>query len=188
MEAKAIARYVRVTPRKADQVLQQIRGKRVSIATEMLDFMPKHVAKVIGKVVKSAVANAVALEGKINVDHLTVKQAVAGAGPTMKRFLPRAQGRATPILKRTCHITVIVEGDVMEEETGRRPRRVMPRREPARPAPAAAAPATEKPAKGRGGKSAALKAAEPKGKAEAKASASPEPKAKGRAKKPKEAK
>jgi len=188
MEAKAIARYVRVTPRKADQVLQQIRGKRVDIATEMLDFMPKHVAKVIGKVVKSAVANAVALEGKINVEHLTVKQAVAGAGPTMKRFLPRAQGRATPILKRTCHITVIVEGDVMEEETGRRPRRVMPRREPARPAPEAAAPATEKPAKGRGGKSAAPKAAGPKGKAEAKASASPEPKAKGRAKKPKEAK
>lgn len=190
MEAKAIARYVRVTPRKADQVLQQIRGKRVDLASEILDFSPKHVAKVIGKVVKSAVANAVAMEGKINVEHLTVKQAVAGAGPTMKRFLPRAQGRATPILKRTCHITVIVEGDVMEEETGRRPRRIVPRREPARPAPEAAAPAPapEKPAKGRGGKSASPKAAEPKGKAEAKASASPEPKAKGRAKKPKEAK
>lgn len=127
MEARAIARYVRVTPRKADQVLQLIRGKRVDLASEILDFSPKHVAKVIGKVVKSAVANAVAMEGKINVEELTIKQAVAGAGPTMKRFLPRAQGRATPILKRTCHITVIVEGDVREEEAGapaRRARRV----------------------------------------------------------------
>ena len=188
MEAKAIARYVRVTPRKADQVLQQIRGKRVDLATEMLDFMPKHVAKVIGKVVKSAVANAVAMEGKINVEHLTVKQAVAGAGPTMKRFLPRAQGRATPILKRTCHITVIVEGDVMEEEPARRPRRAAPRREPVRPAPAPVAPeAPEKPAKGRGAKSAESKAG-PKGKAETKAKSEPPPKAKGRAKKPKAAK
>jgi len=188
MEAKAIARYVRVTPRKADQVLQMIRGKRVDLATELLDFSPKHVAKVIGKVVKSAVANAVSMEGKINVEHLTVKQAVAGAGPTMKRFLPRAQGRATPILKRTCHITVIVEGDVLQEEPSRRPRRAAPRREPARPAQAVPE-APEKPAKGRGGKSAEPRAAaEPKKKAEAKASASPEPKAKGRAKKPKEAK
>ena len=125
MEAKAIARYVRVTPRKADQVLQLIRGKRVDQVTEILDFTPKHVAKVIGKVVKSAVANAVAMEGKINVEHLWVKQAVAQAGPTMKRFLPRAQGRATPILKRTCHILVVVEGEVPAEEAApaRRPRR-----------------------------------------------------------------
>jgi large subunit ribosomal protein L22 len=115
MEAKATARYIRVTPRKADQVLQLIRGKRVDQVTEILDFSPKHVSKVIGKVVKSAVANAVAIEGKINVEHLRVKRAVADAGPTMKRFLPRAQGRATPILKRTCHITVVVEGDALIE-------------------------------------------------------------------------
>ena len=125
MEARAIARYVRVTPRKADQVLQLIRGKRVDQVTEILDFTPKHVAKIIGKVVKSAVANAVAMEGKINVEHMRVKQAVAQAGPTMKRFLPRAQGRATPLLKRTCHILVIVEGDALAEDAApsRRPRR-----------------------------------------------------------------
>lgn len=116
MEAKATAKYVRVTPRKADQVLQLIRGKRVDQVTEILDFTPKHVAKVIGKVLKSAVANAVAMEGKINVEHLHVKEAVAGAGPSLKRFLPRAQGRATPIIKRTSHITIVVEGDVLEEE------------------------------------------------------------------------
>jgi large subunit ribosomal protein L22 len=114
MQAKAIARYIRVTPRKADQVLQLIRGKRVDQATEILDFTPKHVAKVIGKVMKSAVANAVAMEGKINIEHMHVKEAVAQAGPTLKRFLPRAQGRATPILKRTCHILVVVEGDVVD--------------------------------------------------------------------------
>jgi large subunit ribosomal protein L22 len=123
MEAKAIARYVRVTPRKADQVLQLIRGKRVDQATEILDFTPKHVAKIIGKVMKSAVANAVAMEGKINIEHMRVKEAVAQAGPTLKRFLPRAQGRATPILKRTSHIKIIVEGDALEAPApSRRPR------------------------------------------------------------------
>ena len=157
MEAKAIARYVRVTPRKADQVLQLIRGKRVDVVTEILEFTPKHVARVIAKVLKSAVANAVAIEGKINVAELRVKLAVAGAGPTMKRFLPRAQGRATPILKRTCHITVVVEGDVSEEaavQEGRRARR-----------PAARAPVPK-------GPKADPKIAAPRG---AKAAKAPEP-------------
>jgi large subunit ribosomal protein L22 len=151
MEARAIARYVRVTPRKADQVLQLIRGKRVDQVTEILDFTPKHVAKIIGKVVKSAVANAVAMEGKINVEHMHVKMAVAQAGPTMKRFLPRAQGRATPLLKRTCHILVIVEGDAPAEDAvpSRRPRRApakaaAPAAAEAKPAARAAKPAAKK--------------------------------------------
>ena len=141
MEARAIARYVRVTPRKADQVLQLIRGKRVDQVTEILDFTPKHVAKIIGKVVKSAVANAVVMEGKINVEHMRVKQAVAQAGPTMKRFLPRAQGRATPLLKRTCHILIIVEGDVPTEDAPTRRMRRAPAARVAAPAAAAAKPA-----------------------------------------------
>jgi large subunit ribosomal protein L22 len=148
MQARAIARYIRVTPRKADQVLQLIRGKRVDQATEILDFTPKHVAKVIGKVMKSAVANAVAMEGKINIEHMHVKEAVAQAGPTLKRFLPRAQGRATPILKRTCHILVVVEGDVVDVPTpARRPRaaRTAPAKEPQA---AVAAGASAKPARG----------------------------------------
>ena len=111
VEARAIARYVRVTPRKADQVLQLIRGKRADQAAEILAFTPKHIARTIQKVLHSAVANAVAMEGKINVESLHIKQATAGAGPTMKRILPRAQGRATPILKRTSHITIVVEGE-----------------------------------------------------------------------------
>jgi len=151
MEARAIARYVRVTPRKADQVLQLIRGKRVDQVTEILDFTPKHVAKIIGKVVKSAVANAVAMEGKINVEHMHVKEAVAQAGPTMKRFLPRAQGRATPLLKRTCHILVIVEGDAPVEEA------VSPRRPRRAPAKAATPPAAEAKPAARAAKPAAKK-------------------------------
>jgi len=131
VEARAVAKYVRVTPRKADQVLQLIRGKRVDLVTEILDFTPKHVAKVIGKVLKSAVANAVAMEGKINIEHLRVKEATAGAGPSLKRFLPRAQGRATPIIKRTSHITIIVEGDAPTEDAApsRRARRRAPAKE-----------------------------------------------------------
>ena len=183
MEAKATAKYVRVTPRKADQVLQLIRGKRVDLAAEILDFTPKHVARVIGKVVKSAVANAVAMEGKINVEHLWVKHAVAGAGPTMKRFLPRAQGRATPLLKRTSHITIVVEGDVTEDAASapaQRARRTGQKAQPVKPAAeapakaAAKAPAAKAPkaksaaAKGESPKPAAKKAA-PKGRATKKA-------------------
>ena len=127
-----------------------IRGKRVDQVTEILDFTPKHVAKIIGKVVKSAVANAVVMEGKINVEHMRVTQAVAQAGPTMKRFLPRAQGRATPLLKRTCHILVIVEGDApVEEAPTRRARRApakaaAPAAAEAKPAARAAKPAAKK--------------------------------------------
>jgi len=177
MEARAIAKFVRVTPRKADQVLQLIRGKRVDQVTEILDFTPKHVAKIIGKVLKSAVANAVAIEGKINVEELRVKVATAGAGPTMKRFLPRAQGRATPILKRTCHITVVVEGDVVEDATTtRRARRVAPK------SARAATPAEPKAAK-------TAKVAEPPAPAAKKAAKKAEPKkAAAKTKKSKEAK
>ena len=179
MEARAIARYVRVTPRKTDQVLQLIRGKRVDQATEILDFASKHVAKIIGKVLKSAVANAVAIEGKINVEELRVKQAVAGEGPTMKRFLPRAQGRATPLLKRTCHITIVVEGHVDEAaHAPHRARRTGKVAVPAAPAKAAVqAPAAEtKAAKAPARKKAAKPAA--KKSAPAKSSAKPASKAK----------
>jgi len=138
MEAKAIAKYVRVTPRKADQVLQLIRGKRVDLATEILLFTPKHVARTIRKVLQSAVANAVAVEGKINTESLHVKHATAHAGPTMKRILPRAQGRATPILKRTSHITIVVEGEAVPVAPPSS-RRARPAAKAATPAPAKAA-------------------------------------------------
>jgi large subunit ribosomal protein L22 len=107
MQAKAIQRYVRITPRKCNQVLDMIRGNSVEQAQTMLQFTPKLGARIIQKVLKSAVANALH-EGKVRVEDLYVKEAVVGAGPTMKRWLPRAQGRATPILKRTSHVSVTV--------------------------------------------------------------------------------
>jgi len=105
MEAKAIQRYVRITPRKCNQVLDLIRGQGVEQAQTTLQFTPKLGARIVQKVLKSAVANALH-ESKIRVEDLYVKEAVVGAGPTLKRWLPRAQGRATPLLKRTSHVSV----------------------------------------------------------------------------------
>jgi large subunit ribosomal protein L22 len=108
MESRAIARYVRVTPRKADRVLRLIRGINVERAEEILAFTPRPIARQINKVLKSAVANATKKEEKLKVDELYVKMAVSGAGPILKRFLPRAHGRASRFWKRTSHITIVV--------------------------------------------------------------------------------
>ncbi len=108
MEARATARYIRVTPRKVNQVLDLVRGRAVEEALLTLTFSKKHVAKKIEKTVRSAVANAVQTDSALDVEDLYVKEALVGPGPIMKRWLPRAQGRATPILKRTSHITIIL--------------------------------------------------------------------------------
>jgi large subunit ribosomal protein L22 len=108
MEARAIARYVRVTPRKANQVLDLVRGRNVEEALTTLSFSKKHVAKRIEKTMRSAVANAIQEDSHVDVDDLYVKEALVGPGPIMKRWLPRAQGRATPLFKRTSHITIIL--------------------------------------------------------------------------------
>jgi large subunit ribosomal protein L22 len=107
MKATAIQRYVRITPRKCNQVLALIRGQAVDQAQNTLQFTPKQGARIVQKVLKSAVANALH-EGKVRLEELYVKEAVVGAGPTLKRWLPRAQGRATPLLKRTSHVSVTV--------------------------------------------------------------------------------
>ena len=107
METRAIQRYVRITPRKCNQVLELIRGQSVEQAQTTLEFTPKLGARIVQKVLKSAVANALHA-GKVRLEDLYVKEAVVGAGPTLKRWLPRAQGRATPLLKRTSHVQVTV--------------------------------------------------------------------------------
>ena len=107
MKATAIQRYVRITPRKCNAVLDLIRGQSVEQATTTLQFTPKLGARIVQKVLKSAVANALH-EGKVRMEELYVKEAVVGAGPTLKRWLPRAQGRATPLLKRMSHVSVTV--------------------------------------------------------------------------------
>jgi len=108
MESRAKAKHVRVSPRKVNQVLDLVRGKDVEEALTMLAFSKRHVSQQIEKVLKSAVANAVQAESHIDVEDLYVKEALCGPGPTMKRWLPRAQGRATPILKRSSHFTIIL--------------------------------------------------------------------------------
>jgi large subunit ribosomal protein L22 len=107
LEAKAVAKFVRIAPRKARFVIDQIRGKRVNDAQTILRFTPRFAAEVIGKVLHSAVANA-ENNNKLNRERLIVSEAYVDQGPTMKRFMPRAQGRASMIHKRTSHITIVV--------------------------------------------------------------------------------
>ena len=108
MEAKATAKYVRVSARKAGQICDLVRGKDVNEALAILKFTPNNSADIIAKVVKSAAANA---ENNFEMDRdkLYVAHIVANQGPTLKRFRPRAQGRATAIRKRTSHIEVVVK-------------------------------------------------------------------------------
>lgn len=107
MQAKAIARNVRIAPRKARLVVDLIRGKSVEEAAAILRFTPRSASPIVEKVLSSAVANA---EHNYSMDtsNLVVESAYVDEGPTMKRFLPRAMGRASRINKRTSHITLVV--------------------------------------------------------------------------------
>ncbi len=106
--AFASARYVRITPMKARRVVDLVRGLPVDEAQAILAFSPQAAAKTVGKVLDSAVANAGTTEGLPTGD-LVVSLALVDEGPTMKRWRPRAQGRATRINKRTSHITIAVQ-------------------------------------------------------------------------------
>ena len=112
MEAKAQARYLRVTPQKARRVVDVIRGKRALEAVDVLRYAPQGAAEPVLKIVESAIANArYAAEQageRFNEEDLYIQAAYADEGPTMKRIQPLAQGRANRILKRTSHITVVV--------------------------------------------------------------------------------
>jgi large subunit ribosomal protein L22 len=108
MEARAIARYQRVSPRKARLVVDTIRGKSASEASTILRFTTKGAAEIVGKVLDSAVANA-EHNLKVKPDTLFVSVAFVDEGPTLKRIKPRAMGRAFRIRKRTSHITVVVK-------------------------------------------------------------------------------
>ena len=106
-EVKAIAKYVRMSPSKVRRVLNQIRGRSYQDALIILEFMPYAACEPVRKVLRSAVANAEHNEG-LDATSLVVSTAFADQGPTLKRFRPRAQGRAYQIQKKTCHITVAV--------------------------------------------------------------------------------
>ena len=107
MEARAIAKFVRVSPRKTRIVAKNVVGRPVEDAMNILKFTPQKGAEVLRAVMKSALANAAHNTG-MNVDALIVKEIRVNEGPTWKRFMPRAQGRATSIRKSTSHVTVIL--------------------------------------------------------------------------------
>ena len=111
MEARAKARFVRVTPRKARRAVDLIRGLPADQAEAVLQFSPQAASEPVGKVLASALANADALGSRGDRGMLWVRRAWVDEGPTLKRFRPRAQGRGYRILKRTSHITVIVSDD-----------------------------------------------------------------------------
>lgn len=119
METKASARYVRISPRKARLVVDLIRGKDVGEAQQILDYSDRAAARVVGKILNAAIANA-EHNNNLDADDLFVSRAFVDEGPTLKRFRPRALGRATRINKRTSHITLILDEREPRAEAKRR--------------------------------------------------------------------
>ena len=115
MQSKAVAKTVRIAPRKVRLILDLVRGKEVGEAISILKLTNKRSSQVVEKLVKSAVANA-EHNYDMDIDNLYISEIYADEGPTLKRFRPRAQGRATKINKRTSHITVVVEEYANEAE------------------------------------------------------------------------
>src|SRR4030081_1793185 len=114
MEVRAIYRYAKISPFKVREVTREIQGLPVSAALDVLAFTPKKAAFLIGKTLKSAVANA-ENNANLKVDGLVVKEAVVGEGPTMKRMMPRARGSGRRILKRTSHIRIVLTDEIAIE-------------------------------------------------------------------------
>jgi len=112
MEAKAVAKYIRIGPQKVRTIVDAVKGKPVETGLNILKFMPQKSAGLVEKVLKSAISNADQSKN-LDVDKLVIKNILVHQGPTLKRFRARARGRGARILKRTSHITVIVaEGKV----------------------------------------------------------------------------
>ena len=107
MEVRAVAKYMRISPSKVRKLSGAVKGKPVEKGIEILKFMPQKAAKMLEKIVQSAVANA-DQNSAIDVDTLIISNVIVDGGPTLKRFRARARGRGTRILKRTSHITVIL--------------------------------------------------------------------------------
>jgi len=114
MEVRSTYKYARISPFKAREVTREIQGLPVSAALDLLAFTPKKAALLIGKTLKSAIANA---ENNANLkpDGLVVKEATIGEGPTLKRIMARARGSASRILKRTSHIRIVLSDEIQVE-------------------------------------------------------------------------
>jgi large subunit ribosomal protein L22 len=109
MEATASLKYLRITPRKVRVVADLIRGKKVDAALAQLAYAEKRAALPLAKLLRSAVANAdQASKGQLDVDRLYVRELQVGQGPSLRRFMPRAMGRAFKVLKKTSHISIVI--------------------------------------------------------------------------------
>ena len=119
MEVRSIYKYARISPFKAREVTREIQGLPVSAALDLLAFTPKKAAFLVGKTLKSAIANA---ENNANLkpDGLVVKEAVVGEGPTLKRIMARARGSASRIQKRTSHIRIVLSDEIPIETREKR--------------------------------------------------------------------
>ena len=114
MEVRSIYKYARISPFKVREVTREIQGLPVSAALDVLAFTPKKAAFLINKTLKSAIANA-ENNANLKADGLVVKEAVVGEGPTIKRFMARARGSASRILKRTSHIRIVLSDEIAIE-------------------------------------------------------------------------
>jgi large subunit ribosomal protein L22 len=129
MEVRSIYKYARISPFKVREVTREIQGLPVSAALDLLAFTPKKAAFLIGKTLKSAIANA---ENNANLkpDGLVVKEAIVGEGPTLKRMMPRARGSGSRILKRTSHIRIVLSDEIeVETRETRKKKREQEKRE-----------------------------------------------------------
>jgi len=142
MQTMARARFVRVSARKARLVLDQIRGKPVAEALATLEYTPRAAARLIEKVLRSAVANAEHNHQVRNLDDLRVVRAIADGGPVLKRVQPRAMGRAFSIKHRTSHLTIGVSDEANGTPRVPAPRHTRAPAAPRPPAPVAAAAAS----------------------------------------------
>ncbi len=110
MEVRAVTKFVRISPEKARHVARLLQGKSATEALGIIDLIPRKAARLMAKTLRSAIANA---ENNFDLDreNLVVKEATVGAGPTMKRFRPKARGMAGRILKRTSHFKIVLTND-----------------------------------------------------------------------------
>jgi large subunit ribosomal protein L22 len=115
MEVKSTSKYVRLSPKKARDVAREIQGLPVSSALDILNFTPKKAAQLIGKTLKTAIADA---ENNFSLDtnSLVIKEAVIGAAPSLRRYKPRAKGSAGPIIRRSSHISITLTGSAPEKK------------------------------------------------------------------------
>src|SRR5437660_9748866 len=143
MEVRSIYKYARISPFKAREVTREIQGLPVSAALDVLAFTPKKAAFLIGKTLKSAIANA-ENNANLKVDGLVVKEAVVGEGPTLRRIMARARGSASRILKRTSHIRIVLTDEIPIENRETRKAKRKQQEKTAKKEGAAEASATEK--------------------------------------------